>query len=370
MRIREIIRDIRAMQRHTFDMLIFFVTGRCNARCKHCFYWENLGPSQNGLSLDVISKISRSMPRFRTLLLSGGEPTLRSDLPEIVNIFFENNNIESASVPTNGLVPDRIVEVAEDLVLMTPELNITFSVSIDGFSHIHDPNRGVGGSFNLAMETLEKLSSIADSHENFNVFVNTVIFSDNYREVVEFARYISSTELVDGHFFEIIRGQPLEVRLKSVPPQALENIYHDLVPIQTKYLYRQASREENFLLSSWRAISSIGNLIYRYQHQLRMHSTGGKWDFPCLAGDGIGVIDYDGKLRVCELRNEQVSLGNYDFSEAWKSKKIRAEAKIARSHSCDCTHTCFLGLSMRQNIMARFVYSPWLYLVNKIKGNF
>jgi MoaA/NifB/PqqE/SkfB family radical SAM enzyme len=312
------------------------------------------------------------MPRFRTLLLSGGEPTLRSDLPEVINVFSENNNIENASVPTNGLSPERIAKIAEDIVLIAPELNITFSVSIDGFSHLHDLNRGVEGCFSLAMETLEKLGVIANSYDNFNVFVNTVIFSDNYREVVDFANYINSTDLVDGHFFEIIRGQPLGEGLKSVPPQALDTIYQELIPIQAKYLYDQASCAGNYLLNTWRAISSIGNLIYRYKHQLRVYSSRGKWDFPCLAGESIGVIDYDGEVRICELRNKRVPLEDYDydFSEVWKSKEIRDESQIAKSHSCDCTHTCFLGLSMRQHVIARFFYSPWLYFINRIKGNF
>jgi len=37
--------------------LIFFVTAKCNSRCKMCFYWKNLSKKQNELKLEEIEKI-------------------------------------------------------------------------------------------------------------------------------------------------------------------------------------------------------------------------------------------------------------------------------------------------------------------------
>ena len=107
-------REWRIARQHKFDFLIFFVTGQCNARCHHCFYWNNLGADHVGLSLEKIEKTARSMPPFRTLLLSGGEPTLRKDLPQLIDIFRRHNGIETVDIPTNGLLPDRIAGLAEE----------------------------------------------------------------------------------------------------------------------------------------------------------------------------------------------------------------------------------------------------------------
>src|SRR5882672_2176317 len=56
--------------------VILFVTSRCNAFCKTCFYHEELN-QPGDLTFDQIEKISRTMPGITDLWLSGGEPTLR-----------------------------------------------------------------------------------------------------------------------------------------------------------------------------------------------------------------------------------------------------------------------------------------------------
>ena len=62
------------------------------------------------------------MPPFRTLLLSGGEPTLRKDLPDLVSVFLKHNRIRTVSVPTNGLLPQRISALAGAIAGIDPNL--------------------------------------------------------------------------------------------------------------------------------------------------------------------------------------------------------------------------------------------------------
>lgn len=369
MSLASIRREFQVMRQHPFDMLIFFVTARCNARCHHCFYWKNLGNGTNDLSLESIRKISQSMPPFRTLLLSGGEPTLRTDLPDLIEVFRLGNQIHTVSVPTNGLIPDRIANLAEQIAKSSHKLSISFNVSIDGLDKTHDSIRGVPNSFESAMQTLHQLRQVADCHPNLRVLVNTVICADNVQQVVSLADYIKSTQLADGHFFEIVRGEPKDSRLKSIPPTKLADIYRALIPIQQSYLGGEARQKKPGWLSVWRQITDVGNLINKYRHQWAVYSHNKKWDFSCMAGEGIGVIDYDGRLRICELREQSVQLADYDyqFMRAWNSPIIRREACIAKTHACDCTHTCFLNLSMRQNFLARMVKSPWLYLLYKMR---
>jgi MoaA/NifB/PqqE/SkfB family radical SAM enzyme len=364
----QVLREFSIMRHKQFDMLIFFVTGRCNSRCRHCFYWRNQNPAHGGLSLESIERLARSMPSFRTLLLSGGEPTLRSDLPQLVEVFRRTNHIQSASVPTNGLQPERITKIARTMAELASSLLVTFNVSIDGFSDTHDRIRGVTGGFSLTIETLQKLHQVVEQYDNFRVLVNTVICAENYDQVVQLGEYIKSTGWADGHFFEIVRGDPPEAGIKAVPPEELREIYRNLVPIQEDYLVREARRRRRGLAGTWRQIADVGNLVNRYRYQGAVYSAGRKWDFPCLAGQSISVVDYDGRMRICELREESVDLADYgyDFSAARDSVTIQREIAIARTHVCDCTHTCFLGLSMRQDFVARFLSAPWLYLLYKI----
>ena len=182
------------------------------------------------------------MPPFRTLLLSGGEPTLRSDLLQLIDAFRVHNGVQTVSVPTNGFLPDRIVQIARDIAQLDSHLSVTFNVSLDGFAEVHDAIRGVPGSFERAAQTLQRLRQIGERHPNFQTLVNTVICADNYRQIVPFAEYVRSQGLADGHFFEIVRGDPPEAGMKSVPPEELRRIYQALVPIQEQYLVRTARR--------------------------------------------------------------------------------------------------------------------------------
>ncbi|PYV25546.1 MAG: hypothetical protein DMG24_09035, partial [Acidobacteria bacterium] len=67
-------------------VVIFFVTSVCNAKCRTCFYREELN-RRGDLTLEEIGKLSRTMPRFTDLWLSGGEPMLRPGLTDIVHLF-------------------------------------------------------------------------------------------------------------------------------------------------------------------------------------------------------------------------------------------------------------------------------------------
>ena len=69
-----------------------FVTSVCNARCAHCFYPINAG--KNELSLEELDRFAATLPPIRLLLISGGEPFLRRDLPEICEFLATNNHVK------------------------------------------------------------------------------------------------------------------------------------------------------------------------------------------------------------------------------------------------------------------------------------
>jgi len=126
--------------------LWFGVTNKCNSRCVFCDIWrEKL--MKEVLTPNEIEK-ALSDPLFRNveyILNSGGEPTLRQDLKEV--ILAEHKALPNARIQlsTNALLPERVIDVVKFAV--QHDINIDVGTSIDGIGEKHDQIRGVKGNF-------------------------------------------------------------------------------------------------------------------------------------------------------------------------------------------------------------------------------
>jgi GTP 3',8-cyclase len=86
------------------------VTDRCNFRCPYCMPKEAFGPDHPFLASALLmtrQELARIVRTFKALgvekvRLTGGEPLLRSDLPEIVRAVKHDVGIPDVSLTTNG----------------------------------------------------------------------------------------------------------------------------------------------------------------------------------------------------------------------------------------------------------------------------
>jgi len=87
--------------------LTFFVTRRCDARCDFCFSRGRTAAEGPELSVAEIARLAPTVGPLLWLSYSGGEPTLREDLPEITAIFARHCRPVIVLLSTNGLDPQR-----------------------------------------------------------------------------------------------------------------------------------------------------------------------------------------------------------------------------------------------------------------------
>jgi MoaA/NifB/PqqE/SkfB family radical SAM enzyme len=346
--------------------VVFFVTSICNAKCRTCFYWEELN-QRGDLTLAEIEKLSQTMPPFHHLILSGGEPTLRRDLPEIIHLFYINNGIRFLNLPTNGLKPTITRDLTDRLLTENEELVVSLNFSIDGAAETHDRIRGVPGNFRIAEQAIEAVQPLRRKWEKrLWVGINSTICQENYHEMVPLAEYFLGKEVLDGHYFQIIRGEPMDPTLKKVPSLALRRIYGEISRLQEIYAAR-AFQDDDPRARWIKRMIYVGTFDFHHRIQLANYDHNAPWPMLCTAGQTSVVIDYNGGVRACELRGSLGNLRDYnlDFNAFWEAHVRTKEVKQIEKDKCFCTHICFLHDSMRFSVKAQVIGVPKSYLIRR-----
>lgn len=346
-------RLLRSTQRERkLGTVIFFVTSRCNAKCETCFYHEELN-RPGDLSFEEIEKVSRTMPQITDLWLSGGEPTLRRDASEIVNLFVRNNGVQRVIIPTNGLIKTRVAEIVEDALSSHASLHLYLNVALDGYGETHDRIRGVPDNWRKTLDCIRSLYPLKERFaERFRLNVNTVVCAENYGEMEKLSAFMWENFKLDGHYFNIVRGETLVGdSIKRVPPEVLPEMYARVSALTKRYGERMFAADDaasRFV----KQIAYVGAITTHYRTQCANFERATAWPFSCTAGETTAVIDYNGDVRACELREKFASLRDYDFDfgALWSARAREEELQaIDGGRACWCTHVCFIHDSMRHS---------------------
>lgn len=186
-RYRNWMRDVAGTRQHIFG-LRYTATWRCNCRCTTCSIWHEEGAGKHDLTLGEIDKFSTSN-YFRDaeyISISGGEPTLRDDLPAIFSILHDNIPSARFQITTNGMTPARIEKMFRTVREENPDIVISLvGLSLNGPPEVHDATRGVSGSFDRVVETYDRLKGVVPCMFSFTFCRSNVEW---FEWVQEFAR--------------------------------------------------------------------------------------------------------------------------------------------------------------------------------------
>lgn len=355
-----IIRD--RWRKRRFDSLFLFVTSRCNSLCRTCFYFDKLN-SPDDLTFEQMARISATAPPFRKLWISGGEPVMRDELGEIVEMFVRHNGVRNLNLPTNGLLPKKVFRTVDYLLERCPELSIDLNFSIDGLADTHDAIRGVPNNFRKTLETIEQAEQRYRGVRRLRRNVATVITSENYRELVELGRLLMSEDRLDGHYFEIVRGQAPDGSLKAVPLDDLRALHRRLTVFHERYAAKLFAHLP-WVARQFAAMYYLGNVRFHFELHEQCLEGPRPWPMPCTAGETSIVIDHNGAFRACELRGIVGRLQDHDFdvSAALRSPEMQAEVADIPKANCWCTHSCFIQDSSKFSARVQLFHIPWMFL--------
>jgi len=128
------------------------VTGLCNLNCRHC-YLEAPSGRYGELSFEDSVRVIEELERANTreVTLTGGEPFLRDDLPDLIEMLCRKR-IRITEIYTNGLL------LSDDLLTGIRKLGLdpSFQISFDGLG-AHDYMRGTDGIEADVIEAIRKV---------------------------------------------------------------------------------------------------------------------------------------------------------------------------------------------------------------------
>lgn len=354
------------VRKPAFNALFLFVTSRCNSLCRTCFYFDKLN-SRDDLSFDEIRRMSESAPRFNKLWLSGGEPTLREELGEIIGLFARNNGIRNVNLPTNGLLPEKLFRVLDETLARTPEsVAIDLNFSLDGLANTHDAIRGVPNNFERTLETMRETEARYGRVRRLRRNVLSVITRENYGELVELGLRLAERGGIDGHYFEVVRGATPDPGVKGMTREEVAGLHRRLLPFHRHYARRLFAH----LPAPARAVATayyLGNLRLHFDLQERCYEAPTPWPMRCTAGQTALVVDHNGRFRACEMRGTIGDLREHgmNLAAALGSTGVRDEVAAIAREGCWCTHSCFIHESGKFSPRVQLFEIPWAWWSQK-----
>jgi len=175
------------------------ITHRCICRCRMCNIWR-IPQDVPDLDLAVWTALlsSPELKELRELDITGGEPFLRQDLPELLAWLCRVQpaqfpKLRTVAITTNGILTERVLQVINEVVglMQTRGIDLVLACGLDAVGDLHDRIRGVKGAWDKLSATITGLQTLRKSYPNLVLGIKTTIIPMNVYEldrIVEFAR--------------------------------------------------------------------------------------------------------------------------------------------------------------------------------------
>jgi 12,18-didecarboxysiroheme deacetylase len=316
-------------------VVVWNMTRRCNLKCVHCYAQAKDIEFENELSTDEGKALIDDLANFGSpvILFSGGEPTLRKDLPELAAYAREKGM--RAVISTNGTLIDR------DLAKKLKAVGLSYvGVSLDGIRETNDRFRGMKGAFDAALKGLHNCQE-----EGIKVGLRFTINKQNVRDIPAIFDLLEEEKIPRICFYHLVyagRGSNMVSEDLSLDEsrQAV-----DLILERTRKLHEKGFPAE---------VLTVDNHCdgpYLYIKLLKENPERAAEVFELLSmnqgnssGIGIGCVSWDGSVHADQFWRHY-SFGNVrerPFSEIWNdlSDELMAGLKnrkaLIKAHGDRC----------------------------------
>lgn len=313
-------------------------TYRCDSKCQMCSVWQNPTDPREEVSLETLSKLPGG---FDNLNVSGGEPTLRKDLAEVIGILYPKAKITEIS--SNGLHVERLVPIVKKYP------NIKVRLSLEGKELTSNKIRGEKGGFQKKVEGLQLLKEAGGEDLGFALTIQ----DENIEDLV--------------WLYEFSRNMGAELATSTLHNawqfHKNDNYFYDRVKVarQVEGLITAMLRT-NTIKNWFRGYLNLG-LIKKILGQDRL--------IKCTAGSDFIFVDPWSDVWACNVRSD-VPMGNL-HRQSWEEIITSEAAGKSRARVVNCQQNCWMvttaRTAMRSKIFSKLPkLQPLLWVIeNKIK---
>lgn len=316
--------------------LNILVTSVCDMRCTHCFFTDELDDRPRKklqMKADEIARISETLGgNLGVLVLAGGEPFTRKDLPEIVRAFYENNKLDSVYLMSNGQIHPRIFPDVARIMDECPKLNVSVALGIDGLKDAHEKIRRKEGSWDKAIHTARTLQEMKrEQYPQLDIQTCTCVMHSNEDTIFEwydFLKYDLKPDKVNINYIRPPSADPTELEFDHRRYQELSHMILE----DTK----NAALKNNYGGDSGMFKAAVDIYMHDIIAKTKEES---KAQLKCYAGSAGAVIYDNGALSSCENKPDVLNLRDFDwdFQKAWHSDAMKTRRKEV-ADGCYCTH--------------------------------
>jgi len=287
----------------------FQITRKCNFRCMSCCVWKNPEQNQTELPLEEIKILAKNLRKIgvKSIAITGGEPLLRKDLPQIIEVFKAQNFL--VRLQTNGSLADEsFLETAfkngiDDLYFSLDTLKSDVFAQINGIE-----NEKI---FENVIQNIKTASKLAKKYK-VGVFLTTVVQKLNFEEIENLENFARENACLIGFYGLEIAGKADKNNIRSADEHLIPDENLRLALKKTFIKIKQMKKEKN---------SPIFNSDRILDDYISFYSApNASMYWKCNAGRDYLEILPDGKVGICNATPEIQNLNYENILDFYKNK--------------------------------------------------
>jgi MoaA/NifB/PqqE/SkfB family radical SAM enzyme len=351
MRVAQVIREIPSVARDLYEnhvtkrfkviaptVLHVNVNLRCNTNCVMCSIWELKSPHALGIAQFETIFSDQVYRRIEYIILAGGEPTLRNDLAEIVEVMHKHMpRLKKLMIPSNIINRNSIEKQYPQIARYCAEhrIRLTLGVSLDGIAETHDKIRGVKGAFEKVMGNIAFMKEL-QKKTPFNMSIDPTIFSMNLHEMQKLNDLAQRLDM------------PITFQIAAVANDYYHNGDMDVLKIDK----RGRLRLIEFLKRRIEESSLLDALAYYYAEVVENMEGASARGLPCPFADQGLLLNPDGSLQYCHNSRPIGNVLETSSSQLYHAPENIAYRDKVRNESCpSCRMSCLFFVSLRKEVL-------------------